>query len=59
MRSLDDYAAMGIPYIWVIDSKIGVFKRFADKCLIPLAHFDYQDRGIIFEISEIAALLQH
>lgn len=58
-EKLDDYAAMGIPHIWVVDPKTGIFKRFADKCLIPLTHFDYQERGIIFNIPEIAALLQH
>ena len=58
-EKLDDYTAMGIPHIWVVDPKTGIFKRFADKCLIPLTLFDYQERGIIFNIPEIAALLQH
>lgn len=56
-EKLDDYAAMGIPQIWVVDPKTGNFKRFADGSLMPLSRFAYPDRGIEFEVAEIAALL--
>jgi Uma2 family endonuclease len=58
-EKLDDYSTMGIPHIWVIDPKSGLAKRYADKGLMPLPLFAYPERGITFEIQEIAALLQH
>ena len=56
-EKLDDYAGMGIPQIWVVDPKTGSFKRYLDRCLSPSSHFAFQDRGIDFDIAEIAALL--
>jgi Uma2 family endonuclease len=57
-EKLDDYADMGIPQIWIVDPKTGVFKQYADSCLRPATRFDLADRGIQFEVSEIAGLLQ-
>jgi Uma2 family endonuclease len=57
-EKLDDYAKMGIPQIWIVDPKTGVFKQYADSCLRPATRFDFADRGIQFELSEIAGLLQ-
>ena len=31
-EKLDDYTAMGIPQIWVVDPKTGVFKHYVDSC---------------------------
>jgi Uma2 family endonuclease len=58
-EKLDDYATMGIPQIWVVDPKTSVFRRYADKCLMPLSRFELNQRGISFDVAEIAALLQH
>jgi Uma2 family endonuclease len=57
-EKLDDYAKMGIPQIWVVDPKTGVFKQYADSCLRPASRFDLAERCIEFDMREIAALLQ-
>lgn len=57
-EKLEDYAAMGIPQIWIVDPKTGMFKQYADACLRPASRFEMSARGIEFELSEIAALLQ-
>ena len=57
-EKLDDYAAMGIPQIWIVDPKTGNFKQYADACLRPSRRFDMPGRGIQFDLQEIAALLQ-
>jgi Uma2 family endonuclease len=57
-EKLEDYAAMGIPQIWIVDPKTGMFKQYADACLRPASRFDMTDREIGFDLSEIAALLQ-
>lgn len=56
-EKLNDYAGMGIPQIWVVDPKTGVFRRFANACLMPASRFALQERGIEFEVAEIAAQL--
>jgi Uma2 family endonuclease len=58
-EKLDDYAAMGIPQIWVADPKTGVFKHYLDSCLKPASRFTFSERGIEFSIREIASLLQN
>ena len=57
-EKLDDYAAMGIPQIWVVDPKTSSFKQYTDACLRPATRFDLGARGIQFDVSEIAGLLQ-
>jgi Uma2 family endonuclease len=57
-EKLADYAAMGIPRIWVVDPKTGVFKNYLDECLKPANRFAFPERGIEFAVQEIAALLQ-
>ena len=58
-EKLDDYAGMRIPHIWVLDPKTAIFKRYADASLMPLSRFAYPERGIEFDLAEIAALLQN
>ena len=57
-EKLVDYAEMGIPQIWIVDPKTGVFKQYVDACLRPADRFDFADRGIEFDVREIAVLLQ-
>ncbi|UWZ84044.1 Uma2 family endonuclease [Occallatibacter riparius] len=57
-EKLEDYVAMGIPQIWIVDPKTSVFKQYADNCLRPASRFDLSARGIQFDLGEIAALLQ-
>ena len=57
-EKLEDYLAMGIPHIWVIDPKTGIFKRYTDGSLIMLKRFEFSEREIAFDLSEIRALLQ-
>jgi Uma2 family endonuclease len=58
-EKLDEYTAMGIPQIWVVDPKTGVFKHYTDECLKPASRFSFTERGIEFEIQDIASLLQN
>lgn len=57
IRKLADYAAMGIPQIWVVDPDSGVFQRYSAGGLVPDSTFDLSGR-IRFEVREIASLLQ-
>ena len=54
---------MRIPHIWVLDPTsdpgTAIFKRYADASLMPLSRFAYPERGIEFDLAEIAALLQN
>jgi Uma2 family endonuclease len=57
MRKLDDYAAMGIPQIRVIDPEMKRYFRFENGELHKASTFASPDRGIQFEITEIEKLL--
>ena len=57
-RKLGDYAAMGIPQIWIVDPETGLFQRYADGCLAPGNRFAEPDHNIEFDLTEIAVLLQ-
>lgn len=57
-EKLDDYAAMGIPNIWVIDPRTGIFKRYSGGSLTVLERFEFAEWGMIFDLSEIGTLLQ-
>jgi Uma2 family endonuclease len=57
-EKLEDYAAMGIPQIWVVDPKSGVCKQCVDSCLKPASRFALVERGIVFDVQEFTALLQ-
>ncbi len=56
-RNLGDYAAMGIREIWVIDPGAGAFSRFEDGQPVRRECVTVSDRGIDFQVSEIARLL--
>ncbi len=57
-HKLEDYAAMGIPQIWVVDPEDGSFSRYENKQLLNRERFDEPEHGISFEVSEIAKLLR-
>jgi Uma2 family endonuclease len=57
MRKLGDYAAMGIPHIWVVDPETKTYFRFENGELHKAATFSLPDRAIRFEIAEIEKLL--
>lgn len=56
-RKLADYAAMGIPQIWVVDPENGAFQRYSGGGLVPDSTLDLSGR-FRFEVREIASLLQ-
>jgi Uma2 family endonuclease len=56
-RKLEDYSAMGIPQIWVIDPEDGSFSRYQEGELKRNATFSDTVRGIVFDVTEIKALL--
>ena len=57
MRKLDDYAAMKIPQIWVIDPETKTYFRFVNGELHKASIFSLADKGIHFDLSEVEALL--
>jgi Uma2 family endonuclease len=57
MRKLDDYAAMGIAHIWVIDPQNGKSYRFREGQLMLASHFGEPGEPIHFAIEEITRLL--
>lgn len=56
-RKLGDYAAMGIPEIWVVDPCGPVFQRYETGELRTAAMFGKPGERIHFSMSDIAALL--
>lgn len=58
MRKLDDYAAMGISQVWVINPEGPLIQRFTNGKLVPTRTFDEPARGISFEMEEIQRLLR-
>jgi Uma2 family endonuclease len=57
-HKLEDYAAMGIPQIWVVDPEDGSVSRYENKQLLNRDSFDEAGRGISFAVTEIAKLLR-
>lgn len=57
MRKLGDYAAMGIPQIWVVDPKINSFRCYRNDQLLLSSQFDEPAKGICFDLHEIEAML--
>lgn len=57
MRKLGDYEQMGIPAIWVVDPETGVFERFEKGQLARRNEFSLPEKGIEFQVQEIANLV--
>jgi Uma2 family endonuclease len=57
MRKLDDYAAMGVTHIWVIDPATGKSYQFRHGQLNLASSFGAPGEPIYFAVDEIKALL--
>ncbi len=58
LRKLGDYEQMGIPAIWIVDPKTGVWSRFEDGQMVRRSEFSLPERGIQFPMSAIATLVR-
>ena len=56
-RKLEDYRAMGIPEIWVIDPQDGTFYRYENLQLVRSESFALAPKGIIFDMNQLKNLL--
>lgn len=57
MRKLNDYAAMGIPQIWVVDPDGPRYYRFREGSLVAADTFGEPGDAMNFPLSAIAALV--
>jgi Uma2 family endonuclease len=57
-RKLNDYAAMGIQQIWVIDPETKVFQLFEGGALVERNQFSLPAMNIEFEVCEITKLVR-
>lgn len=55
-RKLEDYRAMGIPQIWVIDPEDGSYSQYENGQLARKATFSEPSHGILFKMDSIRAL---
>jgi Uma2 family endonuclease len=56
-RKFEDYRAMGIPEIWVIDPQDNTFYRYEDLQLLRNDSFSHTDKGIAFDMNQLKNLL--
>jgi Uma2 family endonuclease len=56
-RKLEDYRAMGIPEIWVIDPQDSTFYRYEDRQFLRKDTFSHAEKGIVFGMNELKQLL--
>ena len=56
-RKLEDYRAMGIPEIWVIDPQDSTFYRYEDLHLRRTNSFSHAEKGFAFDMNELKNLL--
>ncbi len=56
-RRLEDYRAMGIAEIWVIDPQDSCFYRYEDRQLTRNESFSLAEKGIAFAMNELKNLL--
>jgi Uma2 family endonuclease len=54
---LEDYRAMGIPEIWVIDPQDSTFYRYEDLQLRRTNSFSHAEKGFAFDMNELKNLL--
>jgi Uma2 family endonuclease len=56
-RKLEDYRAMGIAEIWVIDPQDSTFYRYENLQLQRIDSFSYAAKGIAFDMNHLKTLL--
>ncbi len=56
-RKLEDYAAMGIPEIWVIDPQDSTYYRYEKHELHRNDTFSHTEKGIVFDMNQLKQLL--
>jgi Uma2 family endonuclease len=56
-RKLEDYRAMGIPEIWVIDPQDSTFYRYENLQLLRNDTFSHAEKGIVFDMNQLKQLL--
>jgi Uma2 family endonuclease len=56
-RKLEDYRAMGIPEIWVIDPQDSTFYRYEDLQLLRKDSFSHSGKAITFDMNQLKPLL--
>jgi Uma2 family endonuclease len=56
-RRLEDYRAMGIAEIWVIDPQDSSFYRYENRQLTRNESFSLAEKGIAFDVNELKNLL--
>ena len=55
---LAEFAAMGVPEVWLISPETGSFERFEDGQLVRREGFELGERGIAFAVGEVATLVR-
>jgi Uma2 family endonuclease len=56
-RKLEDYRAMGIAEIWVIDPQDSTFYRYENLELQRNDSFSHAEKGIVFDMNQLKTLL--
>ena len=56
-RKLEDYRAMGIAEIWVIDPQDSTFYRYENLQLVRNDSFSHPEKGIVFDMNQLKNLL--
>jgi Uma2 family endonuclease len=56
-RKLEDYKAMGIAEIWVIDPQDSTFYRYENLELARNESFAHAEKGIVFDMNQLKNLL--
>jgi Uma2 family endonuclease len=56
-RKLEDYRAMGIAEIWVIDPQDSTFYRYENLELQRNGSFSHAEKGIVFDMNQLKNLL--
>jgi len=58
LRKLDLHEPMGVPQIWLLDPADPVWQRYENGRLVDRATFSLPERGIGFEMNEMAKLVE-
>lgn len=57
-RKLEEYAAMGIGEIWMVDPQTAVWTRFEDGQMLRRTRFSLPSHGAEFDMAEIGKLVR-